>query len=622
MCGIQGLAQLPNCASDEIAVLLRRMGGTLTHRGPDDWGEFFADGVALGHNRLSILDLEYGAQPMVSEDSNVAIVFNGEIYNYQELWTELEGKGRRFRTDHSDSEVILNGYLEWGLDVFAHLNGMFAIGIWDGRSETLVLARDRAGIKPLYYSEVPEGGIIFASEPKAIIESGLVSTPFAPEALSEYFTYRAVTAPGTFWRNVLKLPAGHVLTYSRANSCLISRFWSPEPGSSTLSLPEAVEAIEAALMRAVQSHLVADVPVGIFLSGGIDSSLIAAFASRLAQPQAFTIGTSGELDETPMAAAVARHFGLHLNSYYVMPGEFLRTLDDWVYFNDDPVSDPSALALMLLSRMARERGMKVMLSGEGSDELFCGYTSYVRYLVLQSITNVPLMPHALRMIRRRLDDRTMDYLEQPGKPTFLGTAHVTTRWMRSRMFVDVNPEVAASCPEFGGPATPLRRALLFDQMIRLPNDILARTDRATMSASIEARVPYLDRAVIEAANSLDDGHCLHPLSFQTKRVLKLILRKYLPKELVYRRKVGFDLPIAGWLREEFRPTVTQFLGDRLIPGINYPFWSRFYEAHRNGSQDYAAPLWAWLVLERWYRRWVEKSSSVQRPSTVCVGDIT
>jgi len=605
MCGIMGMADVPGLCTAEIASRLRRMSALLEHRGPDDGGGFYEPGIGLGHVRLSILDIEHGAQPMSSPDGSAVVVFNGEIYNYRDLWCELESKGHRFRTHHSDTEVILNGYLEWGLDVFSRLEGMFAVGIWDRRTKMLVLARDRMGIKPLYYAHPPEGGVIFASEPKAILQCGLMAPAFDAERLAEYFTHRAVAAPRTLWRGVLKLPAAHILSCPARGAHSVARYWTPSPSSQPrLHRADAVETVEAELRQAVKSHLIADVPVGIFLSGGVDSSLVAAFASQLSDVQAFTIGTRTELDEIPFAAEVAHRFGMTLHSYYVEPHDFIRALDDWIYFNDDPVSNPSALALLLLSRAARQQGVKAILTGEGSDELFCGYSSYVRYLVLDSIKQLPLAAQGLALLRSRLDGRTVDYLEQPDELKFIGTGHVTTRSMRRQMFVDIASDVPPMPPEIHPrPVSRLREALLFDQMIRLPNDILAGTDRATMAAGLEARVPYLDRRVIDVANALDDGCCLNPLSLQTKWVLKRILRKYLPSHLVYRKKLGFDLPIGKWLRTQFRVIATDFLADRRISGMNYCFWTNLYDAHCNGERDYAAPLWAWFVLERWYRRW-------------------
>ena len=582
---------------------VRRMGRFLMHRGPDAWGEFAGPGIGLGHARLSILDLEGGAQPMISDDGAAAVVFNGEIYNYRALWRELESKGRRFQTDHSDTEVILNGYREWGEEVFERLEGMFAVAIWDAAMRRLVLARDRAGIKPLYYAHLSGGGFVFASEPKAILRSGLIEPSLDTAALPEYFTHRAVAAPRTLWRGVSKLPSAHILRWSERAPSIVRRYWSPVPaGVARLGIADAAEAVENELSQAVESHLNADVPVGIYLSGGIDSSLVAALAAPRARPHAFTIGVDGAFDESAFAAETARRFGLPHHVLHLGPGAFAAALDDWSYFNDDPISDPSALALLLLSRAARQEGMKVMLSGEGADELFCGYSSYIRYQAVSAVRRIPLAARALRLAPFLLDGRTLEYLAQSGEPQFAGTAHVTTAHMRRQIFGDAHAEVSTARLEAEG-VSPLRRALLFDQTVRLPNDVLARTDRATMAAGVEARVPFLDRRVIEAANALHDACCLRPFSLETKRVLKLILLRYLPHRMVYRRKIGFDLPIAGWLRKEFRPMAEAHLSDKLIPAMDYSFWARLYAAHRAG-QNRSAPLWAWLVLERWYRRWV------------------
>jgi asparagine synthase (glutamine-hydrolysing) len=599
MCGIMGVTGIPS--AQESLERVRRMGNFLIHRGPDAWGEFSDIRIGLGHARLSILDLECGVQPMISADGEVAVVFNGEIYNYRALWRELEGKGRRFHTDHSDTEVVLNGYREWGLEVFDRLEGMFGLAIWDAAAGRLVLARDRAGIKPLYYAHLPGGGLVFASEPKAILGSGLIEPSLDTSALSEYFTHRAVSAPRTLWRGISKLAAAHILCWSEREPMAVKRYWTGAPaGRKPMRIAEAAELIESELSQAVESHLAADVPVGIYLSGGVDSSLVAALTAARARPHAFTVGVEGGYDETAFAAEIAARFDLPHHVLHLESGNYSDALDGWIYFNDDPVSDPSALALLLLSREARRSGMKVMLSGEGADELFCGYSSYLRYQAVRAIRQIPLAACALRMASSwGLDGRTLEYLEQPGDPLFAGTGHLTTARMRREIFTEGEvPFIDAP----GEGLSPLRRAMLFDQAVRLPNDILARTDRATMAAGIEARVPFLDRRVMEAANALNDACCLHPFTFETKRVLKRILRKYLPHRIVHRRKIGFDLPIAGWLRTQFRPMAEDLLSEKLIPGMNYSFWARLYFEHRSGRSR-SAPLWAWLVLELWYRRW-------------------
>ncbi|MBA3966611.1 MAG: asparagine synthase (glutamine-hydrolyzing), partial [Nitrospirales bacterium] len=316
MCGIAGIIN-PECTSvAELRQQLRRMGLWQFHRGPDDWGEWIQGPVALGHNRLSILDIEMGHQPMASVDGTVQVLFNGEIYNFRDLWQELAKKGHSFRTKHSDTEVILNGYREWGCDVFEKLEGMFAIAIWDHTNRSLFLARDRTGIKPLFYAVIKGGGLIFGSEPKSILATGLVQPDFDVDQLTSYFSFRAPRNPHSMLKGISKLTAGCFLRYQMTRGVEAPvQYWSGQLTEAlTQSIESSEEQVEQKLEASVLSHLVSDVPVGLFLSGGVDSSLIAALLSKHHVPiDAFTVGTDSPLDETPYATRVARHLGITLH---------------------------------------------------------------------------------------------------------------------------------------------------------------------------------------------------------------------------------------------------------------------------------------------------------------------
>jgi asparagine synthase (glutamine-hydrolysing) len=575
MCGISAIVTDQPRTPDQIRASVRRMGLWQHHRGPDDWGEWITPQVGLGHNRLAIIDVEKGQQPMASPDEAVRVVYNGEIYNYRDLWRELQSKGHTFRTDHSDTEVIVNGYLEWGSDVFSRLHGMFAVALWDERARALVVARDRSGIKPLYLAELPGGGLVVASEPKAIVGSGVLDCPFRPEGLPEYFLFRAPRGPHTLWRNVFKIQPGHFATYRPGRGLGAQRpYWVPtEQPVVTASPAQADQELESRLSMSVEGHLISDVPVGVFLSGGVDSSAVAALAAPISRLSAFTIGTDSVLDETPFAARVARHLDLPFHDRRVSSEDFLGRLEDWAHVNDDPSADPSALALMLLSEHARDHGYKVMLGGEGADELFGGYNAYVRFLFFWRLAQVPLAGRIGPALSGWVNGRERDYLRTLRRPRFFGTGHLTDRRLLESLLTE---DLAGSIIRMYGsdlgvvdhPERPARAAMRFDQVTRLPDDLLMRTDRASMFFSLETRVPYLGTEVVEWANRLDDRSCLRLRGGDTKRPLKRLAARLVPADVVYRKKRGFDLPLREWLLSDPHFAAEDLLLERAVPGLS------------------------------------------------------
>jgi asparagine synthase (glutamine-hydrolysing) len=592
------------------------------HRGPDDWGEWAEDGIALGHNRLSIIDIECGKQPMASVSGDIQVVFNGEIYNFANLRRQLAQKGHIFQTDHSDTEVIVNGYAEWGTGVFSRLEGMFGIGIWDRRSRYLIVARDRLGIKPVYYA-TPPGAFVFSSEPKAILAAGLVEAALDPASLPDYFLFRAPVHPSTLFRGISKLPPGCWCAFTSDGGFEAPReYWqlTARPGAFR-SVREAEEQVTSVLEQAVVSHSIADVPVGVFLSGGVDSSLVAALLSKHVKLDAFTVGTESHLDESGFARTVAEHLGLRLHVLSVDSGDFLQSFDEWMYFNDDPVSDPSALALMLLAEHARNHGMKVMLAGEGSDELFGGYNSYLRYSLFERLARLPFSSAAGKRVAARVGGREGDYLATLGQLRFLGTAHTLDRSARAHLFdPDVvqlqETSVLDRLSRSAVGADGVREAMLFDQAVRLPDDLLPRTDRATMALSLETRVPFLDRRVVELANSLPSRWCVKQVPPQGKWLLKRIAARHVPPSVVYRQKRGFDLPLQTWLANDFRDRLESNLADQRVPGLNYTFLGKVHQACMGGDARAAIIAWQWLVLEEWYRQWILGGALPRRPRVV------
>jgi asparagine synthase (glutamine-hydrolysing) len=618
MCGILAIVGGSEEDPNALRADIRTMGRWQFHRGPDAWGEWIHEGVALGHNRLSIIDVETGHQPMASADGRLRVVFNGEIYNHVALRALLTAKGHTFQTDHSDTETILCGYQAWGFSVFERLEGMFAIALWDSVQKRLVLARDRLGIKPLYYA-LSNGTLRVASEVKALVHARGFVPRLREEGLLDFFQFRAATGEDTLLHGIHKLPAAHLAVFSRDKGLEApKRYWTPSGVPRFFrSVEEAEALVEQTLEKAVVSHLISDVPVGLFLSGGVDSSLVAALVSRHAKLQAFTVGTAGELDERSHASIVASRFGLPLQSVELEAKDFLTHFDEWLFYNDDPVADPSALALMLISAKARDAGMKVMLSGEGADELFGGYNAYQRFAFFERASHLPGAEVVGWVGSRILNDRNGDYLSQLDSLRFLGTAHGVTFEVARSLLGPTAADVMLRHSDSRLPVEipvkdPVRRAMLFDQWVRLPDDILARTDRATMAVGLEARVPFLDRSVVEVANALPTKWCVPLVPNGGKWLLKRIASRHVPAKLIYRPKRGFDLPLHTWLRQDLAERFPRFLSERKLP-LDYDFVSRVLERHRAGDNQLTSLIWYWMVLEQWYRQWILKAAKIPGP---------
>ncbi|HEX2733490.1 MAG TPA: asparagine synthase (glutamine-hydrolyzing) [Polyangiaceae bacterium] len=630
MCGIVGIVHDSKLDANEALKRLRAMGAWQVHRGPDAWGEFTAPGVVLGHNRLSIIDLEGGAQPMTTSDGDLWIVFNGEIYNHPALRDELTAKGHQFRSHHSDTETILHGYRQWGTGVFARLEGMFAIALWDARKRELILARDRAGIKPLTYVDLDGQTLVFASELKSLLGSGLVERRFAANLLPEFLTFRT-TGERCFVEGVRRLPPASYLVFSAPSSASNGasgrgrcsgpiRYWqSPSKPDSRPTHAERRAELLRVLSGAVRSHLLSDVPLGVYLSGGVDSSVISALARRETPLSAFSIGTHSNLSELPFAREVSRALGMPLLGRSVEASEFLSNFDLWAYYNDDPISDPSALALMLLTRHAREHGMKVMLSGEGADELFGGYNSYLRLVLVARAWD--WVPNPLRMsVGGRMSGRWGDYFGAPSL-RFFGSGHLgSIRLKRTLVLPDVLEAGLAAHERLSfdidrNDANVARQAMRWDREVRLPYDVLARTDRATMAYSVEGRVPFLDRSVMEFADTLPDSECVDVAHLSGKPLLKELAATLVPPSVVYRKKRGFDLPVGEWLRSRFADVGRTFIAEREVPGLDYLGLEDLWTRHSNKRADHSGTLWAWLVLEQWYRSWFLGRETV-RPAQV------
>lgn len=608
MCGILGgVFRQPLTADCEDQ--FRRALGRISHRGPDAEAVRVIPGAnaVLAFRRLAIIDLATGDQPM-DTGAGHHIVFNGEIYNYGDLRPELSTAGVRLRT-RSDTEVLLWKLARQGAAGLQDMIGMFGFGFLDVPGRSLLLGRDRLGIKQVYYAQT-EQGFFFASEPKALIALPWVRAEFDPHRLPEYFTFRCAPAPNTLFRGINKLAPGHVLRLALDSfEATTTQYWKvPAPGDNHLDLDEGLDQFEGMFLDAVRKRLVSDVPVGAFLSGGLDSSLVVAGMRRLGHGDLRTFSATFPGfadDEAAFARRVSARFETEHAEHAADPREFLTSLSEWVELNDDLVADASSLPLLGVSRLARARGCIVMLSGEGADELFAGYGSYHRFLALRALhaalpteqlrDQVASLAEGLRILHAQDRPRVAEYLVRGGR--FMGTAALIA-----------GPDLAAM---LGTEPPPMERALgsrlvdlcAFDFKTRIAEDLLVRTDRATMGASIEARVPFLDHRVVELTFQLPGR--LRALPFITKLLPRLLARRWgVPYQTIVHRKIGFHLPLGAWFRRELKPLWDTILKERLVPGIQYQEVRRIVDAHQQRRGQFEEILWRVAALELWYRRWI------------------
>ncbi len=620
MCGIVGIVgQNPGERLDEAR--LKRMRDVLRHRGPDGEGLWMEGPVGLGHRRLAIVDVAAGAQPMANEDESVWIVYNGEIYNHAALRPRLEACGHRYRT-RSDTETILHLYEEEGPRCVERLEGMFAFAVWDRARERLLLARDRLGIKPLYYAWTGQE-LVFASEIKAILAGNTVRPAFNTAVVPEFLANRFVAGAETFFRGVSKLQPGCTLTWSRADGLEERRYWSvPTEIDDAGALPDMAHEVRTRLEAAVRSHLMSDVPLGVFLSGGLDSSGLAALmAPMTAEPiRTFSVGfADADANELGYARLMARTVGAVHHDVTVSPAEFFDALGQLVWHEDEPIAFTSSVPLYFVSRLAREH-VKVVLTGEGADELFLGYNRYRVTAWNARLGRVyeRLLPPALRASVR----------------SWVGRQPFPLRRYAARTFLALEAEPRALfCENFAVFPTALQRGLLADAALLAARDpyrealrgyadgaggtlerlshadlqtylveLLMKQDQMSMAASIESRVPFLDHRFVEFAAALPAR--LKVRGWRTKAVLRTALRDLVPREILTRRKMGFPVPVGRWLRGPFWPLVQELvLGRRALGrGLFQPAaLRRLAEEHRTGAAEHGDRLWLLLNLEVWQR---------------------
>jgi asparagine synthase (glutamine-hydrolysing) len=634
MCGICGIF-FPDhnrrVASDALAAMNRR----IVHRGPDDEGSLVQENVGLAMRRLSIIDVQTGHQPISNEDGNLRIVFNGEIYNHQELRRDLEARGHRYRTK-SDTETIVHLYEEYGDACVDLLRGMFAFAIWDQANRRLLLARDRLGIKPLYY-RFSDGVLLFASEIKAIVAYPGVAAEFDRKTLAEYLAFGYIAGQETMYCGIRKLPPGHLLALSEGGQIEVSQYWDLHVPATDedLGRDHYVQRYRELLEESVSSHLMSDVPLGVFLSGGLDSSAIAALTTKIRREplETFSVGYGEEeYSELPFAREVAQHIGSKHHEVYLSRDEFFQSLPRLIWHEDEPLAWPSSVALNFVSRMARER-VTVVLTGEGSDETLAGYTRYPWTLLNSRMDSVyrGLTPSFLRRAFRRgiaaapLSAGRRRQLEH----TFLMRDGASWDSFYFDSFysafsgAEQNDLLTPEARQNSGDAyensmavwnrsrgDSLQRLLYTDIKTYLV-ELLMKQDQMSMAASVESRVPFLDHVLAEFAASIPSKYATQGLA--GKMILKSAVEDLLPHEIIYRKKMGFPTPWAYWLAGAQLDVVELMLTENrtLERGwFRLEALRRLFAEHRSGRRDNGNRIWRLLNLELWMRVCVEDDAVV------------
>lgn len=632
MCGIAGFHGrfLPDA--------LKRMAERIAHRGPDDSGFFHAadHGVGLAHRRLAIIDLSpAGHQPMSDATGQVVIIFNGEIYNFKELRAELVVDGYAFR-GHSDTEVLLNLYLQHGEAMLQKLNGVFAFAVWDGRTQSLFIARDGLGVKPLYYAET-RSGLAFASEMKALLALPEVERKIDPYAVHLHLTYLWCPAPYTILEGVKKLPPGHAM---QVRDGKIQRQWKYyelpyDQPIAQWSVEEAARQVEQGVRAAVQRQMVADVPVGAFLSGGLDSSAVVAFAKEMnpdARLQCFTIGLKdgsrggdGFADDLPYAEKVAKHLGVDLHTVHVGP-EMADQLGRMIYHLDEPLADPAPLNALFISQLAREHGIKVLLSGAGGDDIFTGYRrhyalqqerywgwspQWARRILAGGAQMLPAGRPQLRRLRKAFeyadlnaDERLASYFywAQPARLKSLLSADYRQQ-VGAR---EVSEPLLESLQEIPKDTPALNRMLFLESKYFLPDHNLNYTDKMSMAVGVEVRVPLLDLELVSLAARLPVEYKQH--GREGKWIFKKAMEKYLPHEVIYRPKTGFGAPLRSWLHNELKPLVADVLSKESISrrGIfDADAVASLIRDDAAGKIDATYSIFSVMCIEMWCRRFLD-----------------
>lgn len=621
MCGIVGKLVLGGQQTVDPR-LIKKMMNMVAHRGPDGEGQYVAGPVGLGHRRLSIIDLSTaGKQPMTNEDGTVWVVYNGEIYNFRKLSEELAAKGHVFKSK-TDTEVLVHGYEEWGIEgLLIRIQGMFAFAIWDGHKQVLLLARDRVGIKPLYYTQTRKA-FIFASEIKSLLVDPSVECRLSARAIDRFLTYYYLPGNETLFEEIYKLDPGYYLTVQQSGMTK-HRYWDLRFDVSPCwtRFDEAVEALQELLQQSVKDHMISDVPVGVLLSGGVDSTGVLRYAVEQSgqRIRTFTVGFQGEgfSDERPYAALASRRYGSLHQDITMSAEDFLGLLPKYIWHMEEPVCEPPAIALYLVSRLACESSIKVLLSGEGGDEAFGGYQTYRNLLILEGLKSAlgpakgifrlglqTLGRFGWKRVKRYggLIDSPLSqyYLSRTATPNTLFNQLKPTLYTKEFSGVlrtEMSEAVTRHLFERVDGLSPLNRMLYVDTKTWLPDDLLVKADKMTMAASVELRVPLLDLQILEFAASLPPSFKVRGL--ETKRILKAALESSVPREILYRKKTGFPVPYDRWLRNELKDFVSETIlsqGGALCGYFSRHGLTKLLQTHQRG-EGCSQEVFSLLVLE-------------------------
>ena len=586
---------------------LREMTEKITHRGPDADGYYLGDGLAMGFRRLSIIDLEAAQQPLYNEDKTLVLMFNGEIYNYQALRQELQAAGHTFATA-GDGETLLHGYEQWGADLRPRLRGMFAFAIWNTVDGTLFLARDYFGIKPMHYTRLADGRLVFGSEIKSILEHPDVEKAFNPAALDKYLSFQYSVPTETFFKGIVCLPPAHYLIW-KAGEVTVQRYWEPrfEPDES-MTLDEAVDAIDKAFTDSVAAHRISDVEVGCFLSSGVDSSYVASYFGG---QKAFTVGFDNgqHYNESNYAAELAKEVGIEHHVHIIGEEEYWQALPRVQYYMDQPLADPSCVALYFVSKLAAEQ-VKVVLSGEGADELFGGYRIYHEPYSLRGYQRLP------RWLRRTaaavvaalpFDFKGKSFLirgSQSLEERFIGNAKMFGQKEKSRLLRDIpatdptdyTKEYYARCEG----QDDVTRMQYLDINRWMVGDILLKADRMSMANSLELRVPFLDKEVFEVASRIPVKHRV--AAGTTKYAMRLAAERHIPESAATKPKLGFPVPVRVWLRQQKYYDIVKaaFLSESARTYFHTDYLLHLLDEHFAGKKDNSRKIWTVYMFLVWY----------------------